>query len=145
MVGGGLVGSRSSSLRANQAAHCAAPRVQPAMTTGLYDLAGDDAIVLRVHAQPGAGRSAVVGRFGDALKVKVAAPPQGGRANDALAVLLADEFGVKSAHVTLIGGASSRSKRFRIEGLELERVDALLDRILAAAGDGVDRRPGRAG
>ena len=42
------------------------------MTTGLYELAGDDAIVLRVHAQPGAGRSAVVGRFGDALKVKVA-------------------------------------------------------------------------
>ncbi len=115
------------------------------MTTGLYELAGDDAIVLRVHAQPGAGRSAVVGRFGDALKVKVAAPPQAGRANDAVVALLAEEFGVKGAQVTLVGGASSRSKRFRIEGLELERVDALLDRILAAAGDGVDRRPGRAG
>ncbi len=104
------------------------------MTTGLYDPAGDDAIVLRVHAQPGAGRSAIVGRYGDALKVKVAAPPQGGRANEALLALLADEFGVKGAQVTLVGGGSSRTKRFRIEGLELERVDALLDRILAAAG-----------
>src|SRR5262245_4314673 len=115
------------------------------MTTGLYELAGDDAIVLRVHAQPGAGRSAVVGRYGDALKIKVAAPPQAGRANDALLTLLAHEFGVKAAQVTLTAGASSRTKRFRIEGLELERVDTLLDRILATAGDGVDRRPGRAG
>jgi uncharacterized protein (TIGR00251 family) len=115
------------------------------MTTGLYELAGDDAIVLRVHAQPGAGRSAIAGRFGDALKVKVAAPPQAGRANDALTALLANEFGVKGADVTLVSGASSRTKRFRIAGLDLERVDALLDRILAAAGDGVDRRPGRAG
>ena len=48
------------------------------MTTELYDRAGDDAIVLRVHAQPGAGRSAIMGRYGDALKVKVAAPPKAG-------------------------------------------------------------------
>ena len=115
------------------------------MHPDLYELAGDDAIVLRVHAQPGAGRSAVVGRYGDALKVKVAAPPQAGRANEALSALLATELGVKGAQVTLVSGASSRTKRFRIEGLELERVDALLDRMLAAAGDGVDRRPGRAG
>ncbi len=115
------------------------------MTTEVYDTAGDDAIVLRVHAQPGAGRSAITGRYGDALKVKVAAPPQGGRANDALLALLADEFGVKGAQVTLVSGASSRTKRFRIEGLELDRVDGLLERILAAAGRSVDRRPGRAG
>ena len=79
------------------------------------------------------------------MKVKVASPPQGGRANEALVALLANEFGVKGAQVSLVGGDSSRSKRFRIEGLELDRVDTLLDRILAAAGDGVDRRPGRAG
>ncbi len=115
------------------------------MATGLYESAGETAIILRVHAQPGAGRSAIVGRFGDALKIRVAAPPQAGRANDALVALLAQEFGVKAAQVTLTGGASSRSKRFRIEGLELDGVDALLDRILASAGDGVDRRPGRAG
>ena len=115
------------------------------MHPDLYDSAGEDAIVLRVHAQPGAGRSAIVGRYRDALKVRVAAPPQGGRANGALVTLLAHEFGVKDAQVSLVGGESSRAKRFRIEGLELERVDSLLDRILAAAGDGVDRRPGRAG
>jgi len=114
-------------------------------TTALYEAAGDDAIILRVHAQPGAGRSAVVGRYGDALKVKVAAPPQGGRANEAIAALLATELGVKGAQVSLVGGASSRAKRFRIEGLEVDRVDALLERMLSAAGDGVDRRPGRAG
>jgi uncharacterized protein (TIGR00251 family) len=113
------------------------------MTAALYDTAGDDAIVLRVHAQPGAGRSAVVGRHGDALKVKVAAPPQDGRANDALVGLLAEQFGVKAAQVTLVGGATSRSKRFRIEGIELEGVPLLLDRLLADSGDAIDRRPGR--
>jgi len=115
------------------------------MTAALYDIAGDDAIVLRVHAQPGGGRSAVVGRQGDALKVRVAAPPQDGRANEALVGLLAEQFGVEAAQVTLVGGATSRSKRFRIEGIELDGVPLLLDRLLVDSGDAVDRRPGRGG
>ncbi|HWI04529.1 MAG TPA: DUF167 domain-containing protein, partial [Acidimicrobiales bacterium] len=61
----------------------------------LYRSDGDDAVVLHVHVQPGAGRSAVVGRHGTALKVRVAAAPEGGRANEACAELLADTFGVK--------------------------------------------------
>ncbi|MGH9123725.1 MAG: DUF167 domain-containing protein [Acidimicrobiales bacterium] len=96
---------------------------------------GDDAdkrdvdIVLRVHVQPGAGRSAVMGRFGDALKVKVAASPEGGRANVAVAELLATTLGVPASGVTLVSGEGSRSKRFRIGPVPLEAARRL---ILAA-------------
>src|SRR6476661_10117292 len=73
-------------------------------------------VVLNVHVQPGAGRTAVVGRHGTALKVRVAAPPQAGRANDASAALLVETFGIGAAQVELVAGASSREKRFRISG-----------------------------
>ena len=81
----------------------------------LYD-DSPDGIVLRIHVQPGAGRSAVVGRHGDALKVRVAAPPVEGRANEATRSLLAESLGVPESDVELTSGQSSRSKRFRLKG-----------------------------
>jgi uncharacterized protein (TIGR00251 family) len=104
---------------------------------------GDDALVLEVHCQPGAGRTHVVGRHGDALKVRVAAPPEAGRANEALLATLAEGLGVPAAAVTLAGGATSRRKRVRIAGLE---ADELADRLAkladaaSGAGSGRDRR-----
>jgi uncharacterized protein (TIGR00251 family) len=101
----------------------------------LYD-SGVDAVMLRVHAQPGAGRTAVTGRHGDAVKVKVAAPPVGGRANDALARLLAETFGLAPDAVTLVSGPASRTKRFRLEGAEPAQVESTLRRLLADADAG---------
>ncbi len=101
----------------------------------LFTVGEEGTVTLAVYAQPGAGRSAVVGRHGDALKVRVAAPPEGGRANDALVKLLADEFGVPPAKVTLVAGDRSRSKRFRIEGLETEAFTKLLEQAVERAGD----------
>jgi uncharacterized protein (TIGR00251 family) len=108
---------------------------------------GDDAtadVVLHVHVQPGAGRSAVVGRHGTALKVRVAAPPQGGRANDACVELLVDTFGVKAAQVELSGGASSRVKRFGITGVELNGFRRRLEQVVheGQSGPGPEVRPG---
>jgi uncharacterized protein len=102
---------------------------------GLYDIApgGDPPdLLLRVHVQPGAGRTAVMGRHGDALKVKVGAPPEGGRANAAVVALLASSLGVPAAQVVLESGESSRSKRFRVRGIAAEELERLLE--LAAAG-----------
>jgi uncharacterized protein (TIGR00251 family) len=88
-------------------------------------------IVLRVHVNPGAGRTAVVGRHGDAVKLRVAAPPEGGRANEAVADLLATTLGVDRDRVTLASGQTSRSKRFRVEEVDLDAVRRLLKEAMA--------------
>jgi uncharacterized protein len=108
------------------------------MTTDLYEVTDKGTAVLRVHVQPGAGKTAVKGRYGDALKVSVGAPPEGGRANKAVADLLAEVLGIKAAKVKLVGGDTSRSKRFQLDGLAIEDLD---DRLERALGD-VDRKPG---
>ena len=122
------------------------------MVDDLYEAADPenaaDGVVLRVHLQPGAGRSVVVGRHGDALKVRVAVPPERGRANAACAALLATTFGVAPAAVELVGGATSRSKRFARRGVEPEVFRSALGRVVgpdrgnARTGPGVGR-PGR--
>ncbi|MGH9264952.1 MAG: DUF167 domain-containing protein [Acidimicrobiales bacterium] len=105
----------------------------------LFRTEGDDAVVLHVHVQPAAGRSAVVGRHGAALKVRVAAAPEGGRANEACADLLAETFGLKRAQVELVGGPSSRAKQFKLSGVEIDAFRTRLERAVAGAG----ARPGR--
>ncbi len=103
----------------------------------LYRTDGDDAVVLHVHVQPGAGRSTIVGRHGAALKVRVAAVPEGGRANEACADLLAETFGLERAHVELVSGSSSRAKQFKLASVDL---DAFRTRLEREAAGGV--RPG---
>ena len=109
------------------------------MDIDLFDVRDDGTAVLRVHVQPGAGRTAVQGRHGEALKVSVAAPPEGGRANDAVVKLLAETFGIPTSAVELVSGDSSRAKRFHLAGLEVDDVRERLEQALAQAG----RRPGR--
>ncbi len=106
-----------------------------AEVSDLYETAGDDAVVLNVHVQPGSGRTAVVGRHGTALKVRVAAPPERGRANDACAALLSETFG--AAKVELVAGGASRSKRYRLSGVDVEEFRRRLERVVA------DGAPGR--
>ena len=103
----------------------------------LYRVDGDDAVVLHVHVQPAAGRSAVVGRHGTALKVRVAATPEGGRANEACAELLAETFGLKRAQIDLVSGPSSRAKQFKLAGVDLDAFPKELERVAA-----VGVRPG---
>ena len=64
-----------------------------------------------VWVVPGSSRDAVVGPYGDALKVRVSAPADGGRANDAVAALLSEHFG---AAAMLLRGHTSRSKTYRL-------------------------------
>ena len=102
----------------------------------LFRPEGDDSVVLFVHVQPGAGRSGVVGRHGSALKVRVAAAPEGGRANTATAELLAETFAIKPAQVELVSGASSRSKQFKLSDLDVDAFRVQLERAVDGARPG---------
>lgn len=71
--------------------------------------------MLALHVQPGARRTEPAGVHGKALKVRIAAPPLDGRANDVLRQFLADAFAVPLRRVTLLRGETSRDKVVRIE------------------------------
>jgi uncharacterized protein (TIGR00251 family) len=96
-------------------------------------MVGDDVLEIAVHAQPGAGRTQVVGRHGDAVKIRVAAPPEAGRANDALAGVLAEAFGVAAKDVELVSGQASRQKRFRVAGVAPDDVEQRVEDLLVGA------------
>lgn len=74
-------------------------------------------VLLALHIQPGAKKTEVAGQHGDALKIRLAAPPVDGKANDALIAFLAARLGVPKAHVVLVAGHTSRSKRVRVTGI----------------------------
>jgi uncharacterized protein len=86
---------------------------------------------LRLRVVPGAARATVVGRHGDAWKVRVAAPPAGGRANDAVVRLLADTLGLPRRAVTLVSGHGARDKIVELAGVGPEQMER---RLSSAAG-----------
>ena len=75
---------------------------------------GRTTLQLTLHVQPGAARTEVSGTHGDALKVRLAAPPVDGKANAELLRFLAEAFGVPRRNVTLVRGETSRAKVVRI-------------------------------
>jgi uncharacterized protein (TIGR00251 family) len=86
---------------------------------------GPARISLRVS--PGARRTTVVGRYGDGWKVRVAAPPEGGRANAELERHLAAVFGVDRRAVRVVAGARGRDKVVEIDGVTAAAVTAALE------------------
>ena len=75
-----------------------------------------NSIRLTLHIQPGAKKTEVAGEHGDALKIRLAAPPVDGKANQALMSYLAERFGVPQRQVTLKQGETSRRKVVDISG-----------------------------
>jgi uncharacterized protein len=94
------------------------------------DAPAPPSIVLRLWVQPGAGRSVVTGRRGNALAVRVAPPPLDGRANAAVVELVAELFDVTRVGVELVGGEHNREKRVRVQGVNAERARRVLDTAL---------------
>ena len=86
----------------------------------MLDVDRDGNVLLSVHVQPGARTTEVVGRHGDALKVRIAAPPVDGKANRAVLALIAETFDTPVSNVELAAGASNRRKRIKISGLTAE-------------------------
>lgn len=75
-----------------------------------------------MHIVPRARATAVAGAHGDAVKIRVAAPPVDGAANAELVRFLAAQLNVAAARVTIVGGASGRRKTVAIEGMSAEEI-----------------------
>lgn len=85
--------------------------------------------VVTVKVVPGASRDAVAGTLGDALKITTTAPPEKGRANEAVARILAHALGADARAVRLVGGQRSERKQFRILGTDKRALHATLNRL----------------
>ena len=76
-------------------------------------------MILELYVQPGARRSEFAGEYDGRLRLKLAAPPVEGKANEALIAFLADHFNVPKRNVRIAAGLRSRRKRVVIEGAPL--------------------------
>jgi uncharacterized protein (TIGR00251 family) len=74
-------------------------------------------ILLQLHIQPGASKTELAGRHGDALKIRIASPPSEGRANQELLRFLSGILAVPGANVVLVRGETSRRKVVSVRGI----------------------------
>jgi uncharacterized protein len=86
---------------------------------------------LQLRVSPGGSSARVVGRHGDAWKVRVAAPPEAGKANEAVLRLLAATLDLAQRDVTLVSGHAARDKVVSLAGIGADETDR---RLAAAAG-----------
>ena len=82
---------------------------------------------LKLRVIPGAGRSEIVGRYGDAWKVRVGAAPERGRANAALLKLLSARLGVRPSELSIVSGLAARDKVVELRGMSADDVARLLE------------------
>lgn len=85
----------------------------------------DDCVTLTLHVQPGAKQTSIAGLHGDALKIRLAAPPVEGRANEALLEFIAGIFQVPQRNVELKQGAQSRHKRVIVHSSTIDPTSLL--------------------
>jgi uncharacterized protein (TIGR00251 family) len=79
----------------------------------------DGGVRIRVKTVPGARRDAIAGELGDRLKIRVSAPPEGGKANKAIASLLADVLGLRARDVEIVVGPTNPEKVFEARGVSI--------------------------
>lgn len=84
-------------------------------------------IRLHLRVAPGAGRSALVGRYGRGWKLRVRPAPERGRANAAVVDLLADTLSIPRDRIEVVAGHASRDKVVALRGLTEEEADRRLD------------------
>jgi len=83
-------------------------------------------ILLQLHVQPGATRTELAGRHGDALKIRVAGAPVEGKANRELVGFLAETLGVPRGNIVIVRGEAGRRKTVTVQGVTAESAERLL-------------------
>ena len=86
----------------------------------------EDGVILQVHVVPRSAKSEIAGVQGDALKVKIAAPPVEGQANAECIRFLSDILGIKKKQVKILSGHRSKKKTVAIEGIRRKDFEALI-------------------
>ena len=81
----------------------------------------------QVRVQPRSRRNEITGLHGDALKIRLTAPPVAGKANQALQKFLAKQLGVPSSSVEILTGHTSCQKQVRVAGVSAKDIHALLE------------------
>ena len=79
-------------------------------------------VVINVLATPRAARNQIQGLHGDAIKIRLKAPPVDGKANEALVDFLSEILGIPQRQITLVAGQTNRQKRLSVQGLTMELV-----------------------
>ena len=87
--------------------------------------AADGRFTLTLHIQPGAKKTELAGLHGDALKIRLAAPPVDGKANEALVKFVAETLGLPKSAVNLKSGHTSRRKVLEVVGASVQAVAGL--------------------
>src|SRR5262245_32143287 len=95
-------------------------------SSGVSDSGARPSVRIAVKVVPGARRDEIAGMLGERLKVRVAAPPEGGKANGALCRVIAETLGIKPTAVRVVAGHSSAEKTVEIEGVDAERIARML-------------------
>jgi uncharacterized protein (TIGR00251 family) len=96
------------------------------MTDAPCITADEGSVLIRIKVVPGGSRDQIAGTLGDALKIKVSAPPEGGKANAAVCALLARALGVAKRDVTVIAGHTQPHKQIRVAGISENAAAATL-------------------
>lgn len=86
---------------------------------------------VQIHAQPGAKRTAVVGLYGDKLKIALNSPPVDGKANSTLIKFLAKELKLSKSNIHLISGDTCREKRLAFDKITDEELLNAFEKLLS--------------
>jgi uncharacterized protein (TIGR00251 family) len=86
----------------------------------------DGAVTFAVKVVPRASKNEIAGIEGDAIKIRLNAPPVEGKANDALIAFLADALAVRRARIEIIVGQTSRRKIVRVRGVTAQQAERKL-------------------
>ena len=95
---------------------------------------------LSLKVVPGSSRDEIVGWLGDALKVKVKAPPEKGRANEAVVALLAERLRIDASSISVVGGHSSPAKVVAVDGMSDDAIRAAFPREKPRENGGMETR-----
>jgi uncharacterized protein YggU (UPF0235/DUF167 family) len=84
---------------------------------------------LALRVSPGARTNAVIGKHGEAWKIRVSAAPEGGKANAAVVELLADTLGVPARTISVVSGHGARDKLVELSGIAPEEIERRLEAV----------------